>query len=90
VLGTGGYDSNSSQGSFLEGVMLASEPSDSVDSEVQANIVSVGYTVLSAPQTGVVVAGDDPSDGMDNNNASATDGNKVQMWACDGNTGAQN
>ena len=27
---------------------------------------------------------------MDNNNASATPGNKVQMWDCDGNTAAQN
>jgi hypothetical protein len=27
---------------------------------------------------------------MDNNNGSATPGNKVQMWTCDGNTAAQN
>ena len=90
LLGTGGDDSNSSQGSFLEGVMLESEPSDTVDSEVQANIVSVDYALPALPETGVVVAGDDPSDCMDNNNASATDGNKAQMWACDGNTAAQN
>ena len=26
---------------------------------------------------------------MDNNNAAATGGNKIQMWDCDGNTAAQ-
>jgi len=36
------------------------------------------------------LAGDDSSDCVDNNNASGTDGNKAQMWACDGNTAAQN
>ena len=36
------------------------------------------------------MAGDDSSDCVDNNNGSGTDGNKVQMWACDGNTAAQN
>ena len=36
------------------------------------------------------MAGDDSSDCVDNNNASGTNGNKVQMWACDGNTAAQN
>ena len=32
----------------------------------------------------------DSADCVDNNNGSATPGNKVQMWTCDGNTAAQN
>ena len=39
--------------------------------------------------TGQIVAGDDSAKCVDNNNASGTDGNKVQMWDCDTNTGAQ-
>jgi hypothetical protein len=90
VLGTGGDDSNSSAGSFFEGVMTSGYPTDAADNAVQANIVSVGYAAASAGATGPIVAGDDAADCVDNNNASATPGNKVQMWTCDGNTGAQN
>jgi non-reducing end alpha-L-arabinofuranosidase len=90
ILGTGGDNSNSSAGSFFEGVMTAGYPSDATDNAVQANIVSVGYAVPGAGATGPVVAGDDSADCMDNNNGSATNGNKVQMWTCDGNTAAQN
>jgi hypothetical protein len=43
VLGTGGDNSNSSVGSFFEGVMTAGYPSDAADNAVQANIVSAGY-----------------------------------------------
>jgi hypothetical protein len=90
ILGTGGDNSNSSAGSFFEGVMTAGYPSDATDNAVQANIVSVGYSAAAAGATGPIVAGDNSSDCVDNNNASATPGNKVQMWTCDGNTAAQN
>jgi non-reducing end alpha-L-arabinofuranosidase len=43
VLGTGGDNSNSSIGSFFEGVMTSGLPTDAADNAVQANIVSVGY-----------------------------------------------
>jgi hypothetical protein len=43
ILGTGGDNSNSSAGSFFEGVMTAGYPTDAADNAVQANIVSVGY-----------------------------------------------
>jgi hypothetical protein len=43
VLGTGGDNSNSSHGSFYEGVMTAGLPTDAADNSVQANVVSVGY-----------------------------------------------
>jgi hypothetical protein len=91
ILGTGGDNSNSSAGSFFEGVMTAGYPSDATDNAVQANIVSVGYGQSSGGgATGTIVAGDDGAKCVDNNNASGTPGNKVQMWDCDGNTAAQN
>jgi hypothetical protein len=44
VLGTGGDNSNSSVGSFFEGVMTSGYPSDATDNAVQANVVAAGYT----------------------------------------------
>jgi hypothetical protein len=43
LLGIGGDNSNGSIGSFFEGVMTAGAPSSATMSEVQANVVSVGY-----------------------------------------------
>jgi hypothetical protein len=43
ILGTGGDNSNSSAGSFFEGVMTSGYPTDAADNAVQANIVSSGY-----------------------------------------------
>jgi non-reducing end alpha-L-arabinofuranosidase len=90
ILGTGGDNSNSSAGDFFEGVMTAGYPTDAADNAVQANIVSVGYAFPAAGATGPIVAGDDSAKCVDNNNGSATGGNKVQMWDCDSNTAAQN
>jgi Alpha-L-arabinofuranosidase B, catalytic/Concanavalin A-like lectin/glucanases superfamily/NPCBM-associated, NEW3 domain of alpha-galactosidase/Lamin Tail Domain len=45
VLGNGGDNSNASQGTFYEGVMTAGYPSDSVDQQVQANVVAAKYDV---------------------------------------------
>jgi hypothetical protein len=89
ILGTGGDNSNSSAGSFFEGVMTSGYPTDAADNAVQANVVSVGYAAPVAGRTGPIVAGDDSADCVDNNNGSATPGNKVQMWTCNGNTAAQ-
>ena len=43
ILGIGGDNSNSSVGSFYEGVMVTGDPSDATDNAVQANIVAAGY-----------------------------------------------
>jgi len=43
ILGIGGDNSNSSIGSFYEGVMVTGDPSDATDNAVQANIVAAGY-----------------------------------------------
>ncbi len=91
ILGIGGDNSDGSSGTFYEGVMTTGYPTAATEAAVQANIVAAGYGGSSSSgATGTIVAGDDSSDCVDNNNASGTDGNKVQMWACDGNTAAQN
>jgi hypothetical protein len=92
ILGIGGDNSKGSAGTFYEGVMTSGYPTAATEASVQANIVAAGYGGSSSGSgaTGTIVAGDDSADCVDNNNASGTNGNKVQMWACDGNTGAQN
>jgi hypothetical protein len=49
ILGTGGDNSNSDQGSFFEGVMTKGYPSDATDALVQANIVAAGYSGTTTP-----------------------------------------
>jgi hypothetical protein len=46
VLGVGGDNSNASAGDFYEGVMTFGFPTDAADDAVQANIVGVGYQVV--------------------------------------------
>jgi hypothetical protein len=43
ILGTGGDNSDSSAGTFYEGVMTSGYPSDATENAVQANIVAAGY-----------------------------------------------
>ncbi|WP_419806297.1 arabinofuranosidase catalytic domain-containing protein [Terriglobus sp.] len=47
LLGNGGDNSNSSQGTFYEGAVTASGtfPTDATDQQVQANVVAAGYDV---------------------------------------------
>jgi Alpha-L-arabinofuranosidase B, catalytic/Ricin-type beta-trefoil lectin domain-like len=43
ILGTGGDNSNGSDGSFFEGVLTAGYPSAAANQAVQANVVAAGY-----------------------------------------------
>ncbi len=43
ILGTGGDGSNNAKGTFFEGVITSGSPPDSVDDQIQANIVAAGY-----------------------------------------------
>jgi hypothetical protein len=54
ILGTGGDNSNESDGAFFEGVATAGYPSAATDSAVQANVVAAGYQKVAAgfPATG--------------------------------------
>jgi hypothetical protein len=93
ILGIGGDNSKGSAGTFYEGVMTSGYPSATTEAAVQANIVAAGYsasTTVTTGPTGVIKSGVNSTDCVDNNNASGTNGNKVQIWTCDGNTGAQN
>jgi non-reducing end alpha-L-arabinofuranosidase len=92
ILGIGGDNSKGAQGTFYEGVMTSGFPSNATDQAVQANITSVGYSTSSGggTVTGPIVAGDNGSKCVDNNNGAGSNGNKVQMWDCDGYAPAQN
>ena len=43
ILGTGGDNSNSGEGSFYEGFMASGATSAAIDDAIQQNIVGVGY-----------------------------------------------
>jgi hypothetical protein len=93
ILGIGGDNSKSSAGTFYEGVMTSGYPSSTTEAAVQANIVAARYTTFSGGSsgaTGTIVSGLSSSKCVDDNNGSGTAGTKVQIWDCDGNTGAQN
>ena len=49
ILGIGGDNSDSSAGTFYEGVMTSGEPTAATEASVQANIVSVGYANYTLP-----------------------------------------
>jgi formylmethanofuran dehydrogenase subunit C len=72
--------------------MTSGYPSDATENAVQANIVAAGYAPSSGGggATGPIVSGLNTAKCADNNNGSGANGNKVQIWDCDGNTGAQN
>ncbi|HMD95511.1 MAG TPA: arabinofuranosidase catalytic domain-containing protein [Trebonia sp.] len=91
ILGIGGDNSKGSAGTFYEGVMTSGYPSAATESAVQANIVAAGYGAGGGSgAAGTIVSGLSSSKCVDNNNGSGTNGNKVQIWDCDGNTAAQN
>ena len=79
-------------GTFYEGVMTSGFPSDATENAVQSNIVAAGYSPSSGGggATGTIVSGVNGAKCVDNNNASGANGNKVQMWDCNGNAAAQN
>jgi hypothetical protein len=56
VLGTGGDNSNSDNGSWFEGVMTAGFPNQAANAAVQANIVAAGYGGDSDPVSAVASA----------------------------------
>jgi hypothetical protein len=90
VLGTGGDNSNESDGSFFEGVMTNGEPSDAADAAVQANVVSVGYTAVSQtfPAGGTEYKITNVNNGkvMDDYNCNTANGAEVDTWAYLANT----
>jgi hypothetical protein len=84
ILGTGGDNSNSSAGSFFEGVMTSGYPTDAADDAVQANIVSVGYTTPASTSGAAHAVG--ASKCLDVPNSSTTAGVQLQIYTCSGGT----
>ena len=89
LLGTGGDNSGNGAGEFFEAAMTSGYPSDATENAVQANVVAAGYN-SSGGATGAITSGVSSSACMDNNNGSGANGNKVQIWVCDGYAPAQN
>ncbi|KAI6847631.1 putative alpha-L-arabinofuranosidase [Hortaea werneckii] len=58
LLGIGGDNSISGQGTFYEGVVTSGYPSDDTEAQVQANIVSAGYATTSLTSGPAVNVGD--------------------------------
>lgn len=58
ILGIGGDNSNSAQGTFYEGVMTSGYPSDDTENAVQANILAAGYAIASKNSGPEVTVGD--------------------------------
>ena len=91
LLGTGGDNSSGGAGEFFESAMTSGYPSDATENAVQANLTAAGYNSSGGGgATGAVVSGANSSYCMDNNNGSGANGNKVQIWDCDGYAPAQN
>jgi len=90
ILGTGGDNSNSSVGSFFEGVMTAGYPTDAADNAVQANITSVGYTTINSgfpvPGTAYRLTNLNSGKVLDAVNCGTSPGTVVDQWQSLGNT----
>ena len=88
VLGTGGDNSNGSVGSFFEGVMTAGYPTNSAENDVQANIVSVGYsksTTFPANDATYTVTNVNSGKVLDAVNCGTAHGTPVDLWDSLGN-----
>ncbi|MFG2041757.1 alpha-L-arabinofuranosidase B [Dactylosporangium sp. NPDC048998] len=57
ILGIGGDNSNSSAGTFYEGVMTSGYPTDATENSVQANIVAAGYAPPTSTGGGTLTPG---------------------------------
>jgi hypothetical protein len=57
ILGIGGDNSHSAQGTFYEGVMTSGYPSDATENAVQANIVAAKYAITSLTSGPVLTVG---------------------------------
>jgi hypothetical protein len=91
LLGTGGDNSPGASGEFFEGAVTSGFPSDATENSVQASITAAGYSSSSSSgATGPITSGANSAKCVDNTNSSGANGNKVQIWDCDGLASAQN
>jgi len=91
ILGTGGDNSNGSDGSFFEGVLTAGYPSAATENAVQANVVSAGYQQVAAgfPVTGTTytytITNVNSGTVLDSVNCGIFDGTLTDLWSSLGN-----
>jgi hypothetical protein len=88
LLGTGGDDSNGSDGSFFEGVMTAGYPSTATDNAIQANIVAAGYREVPAtfPVTGTpyTITNVNSGKNVQPDNCATTNGTGMELFTAAG------
>lgn len=84
LLGTGGDDSNGSDGSFFEGVITAGYPSTAAGNAVQANIVAAGYQQVTSgfPVTGTpyTITNTNSGKSVQPANCGTSDGTGIELW----------
>ena len=90
ILGTGGDNSNGSDGSFFEGVLTAGYPSAATDNAVQANVVAAGYQQVSSgfPVTGTAYTITNVNSGklVEPAGCGTANGTGIELWSARGNT----
>jgi non-reducing end alpha-L-arabinofuranosidase len=92
LLGIGGDNSDTGDGTFFEGAMTSGYPSDATESAVQANIVAVGYGSDSTGGTGGtsgVLRGVGSNRCLNVPGAATTNGTLLQIYDCNGSTSQQ-
>jgi Alpha-L-arabinofuranosidase B, catalytic/Ricin-type beta-trefoil lectin domain-like len=85
ILGTGGDNSNGSDGSFFEGVLTAGYPSAATDHAVQANVVAAGYQQVSSgfPVSGTAYTITNVNSGtlVQPNGCGTANGTGIVLWS---------
>lgn len=88
LLGTGGDDSNGSDGSFFEGVVTDGYPSDATDAAVQANVTAAHYQ--QAPQsfpvggTAYTIVNTNSGKAVQPDNCATADGTGMELYTPQG------
>ena len=92
LLGTGGDDSNGSDGSFFEGVITAGYPSTATDNAIQANIVAAGYrqapSSFPAAGTPYTISNVNSGTAVQPDGCATANGTGIELWTT-GATGCQ-
>jgi hypothetical protein len=90
ILGTGGDNSNGSDGSFFEGVLTAGYPSAATDNAVQANVVAAGYQQVASgfPASGTAYTITNVNSGtlVEPNGCGTANGTGIVLWSASGTT----
>ncbi|MCW2935643.1 MAG: xlnA 3 [Actinomycetia bacterium] len=88
-LGTGGDDSNGSDGSFFEGVITGGYPSTGTDNAIQASIVAAGcqhWTFTSAGNGHYIITNVASGTVLDSVDCGIFVGTLTDLWTSLGNT----